>query len=436
MRIFHNAKFKSLVPTIAREMINIEYGKLVYDGMKLLPYPWKPYLILKHNDNECIVDIRHGIICIPDYNREYKIFIVELTTELRKLDAELLEYPSNLISISHDDYVSCGMTIYVSSVDINLYRRTICDAVDRGEYWETGEFLYKWAFKSYSILYDYDRSFEHMMLSVSCIIWDPNHIFNYKNAALVPQFPTIADLSHHDKSTSTIFDIHRIFGIKWHIYGNKSPKVKRNTPLMLVGDPVLVPVIKPITFTDCKVYNELYENVNLLPSIIGVNNESSMKITLDTIRHFDDDDDIKTDDHINAKYREDICYTCGTFLYDDIYVIDVTLTLKDTISIQFGLCCICGSNKHIVTRSTYINSKNWIILVVSYPRTFKDVLELYNYSPNDKEIMNYIYKLQNDQLLQYTGSHIYGPDLRSYSQPQSIKKHYDKSLYMFRYNMC
>ena len=439
MRIFHHPKIYKIIPLLAREMINIEYGKMVYDKMTILPYPWKDYIILEYKKTgvEYGIHTREGVICLPSsYNEDINIsnIISNLTKELKIVKKELENFPFKLVPIANSEYQLSGISFYVEDDCIGVKDRTIINATSPQA---TGDkYLYKWRIgwhKDNIKLLDFGSyRLKEIILGVSCIIWDPENKFILEDMSLRCNFPTTADLAICNKISTSIIRLHPIFGVKWHIFNDAWEGHNMN-------------------FYQGIVYDESFDNVNLLrlkagsidkktrikmtmiklqillnPAAVGKNNKTCIGLP-----------EAKIDDD---EYCNDICHICETKLYDDIYVLEVVICNNKPHrehTIYFGLCSICGSDVNLITQNlSLLKPKQWKILRVMYPRTFKEVLELYNYSANDINVLNYLYVLQQKKhtLIYNKNNSISGNKIHSIENAQKlISGEYKKYEYLFRY---
>ena len=88
MRILHGKKSSDVIPFIARDIINIERNKKVFEGLDLLLYPWNNYLDIEKNGVIFNVSHRAGIICIPQEVYDSALsqqFMSLLNKELQKI---------------------------------------------------------------------------------------------------------------------------------------------------------------------------------------------------------------------------------------------------------------------------------------------------------------------------------------------------------------
>ncbi len=441
MKIFHASGLDIAIPLIAREIINLEYRKIVYD-ITLMDYPWNPYFTLKCNDNEFTIDIREGLICIPIHSSPNKI-INALTQELLMIDIQLEKYPPNLIPIGgSNNNCRVGISCYVESTELKKSRRVFYKYTEDADKFEN--YLYSWKIITYDHLLEFGCSLTDMLKSYSCILWDPKKIFKFSNMEFIQNFPTMDDLKNN-KITPTKYTFHHIFGIKWHIFQGRKFQVKK---------------LKQT------VYDESYDNVDLLnfdeildshspedkinTTIVGINNIiknlSKLQIKLENESKSENESKNESKNE-SVKKVNDICYICKILLYDDIYVVEVILILTKLeaihllgssvkspiyLPIHFGLCSICGSNPEIIKKPNSINPEHWQLLRVKYPRTFKEVLQQLNFSKLDVNIMSYINDLHEVQTLNYDGRYITGPNLVSYTYQSMFEYIDDLHTYRFK----
>lgn len=453
MRIYHHSDINQLIPLIAREIINIEYGKLVYDGLQRLPYPWKNYLTIKYNDVEFNADIRKGFIGIPNSFKDkfnpdkIKLIITLLLEELEDIDHQLQDFPRHLIPVSNDEYTPSGITFYVEDNNFIGNRRNIKDNLYGRQPNTPGNYLYTWNLYWHDeliIFLDTNANGKRPQLSIllrslSMIIWDPTHIFKFKDMELREDFPNISNLSCYDKLTMTCFQFHPIYGIKWHIYKLHHIKLINH-------------ICHELNY---KVYRESFDNINLVKFKVNSSEnltqiESTLKkfdlvLCLDKSKRLSKSADKKDDS--KEDFRNDLCCICETMLYDDIYVLEVMKPIGKLFNreldpslkfaIHFGLCDICVGDIDIPKIIKILSRYQWTMLKVTFPRTFKEVLQLLKYPIKDIEIMTYIYDLQtsNHQYLKYDGM-ISGPKIATFSNISDLLKYSDKNYnYLFRYKM-
>ncbi len=437
MRVLHHPDIYKIIPLIAREMINIEYGKKVYDKMTILPYPWKDYITLKYNDVEFGINTREGVICLPvSYDEHTNVFniISSLTNELKSIQIQLQHFPCKIIPIANNHYQLSGISFYAEDDCIGVEKRIIINsALVAAAAYRDDKYLYKWKIGWHGDiikLLDFDNyPLKDIILGASCIIWDPENKFNIKDMGLQGNFPTIADLTICNNISESIIQLHPIFGVKWHIFTDA--REGHN-----------------MTFYKGLVYDELFDNVNLLKFKPGsILKKTRIKSTIIKFKILltpakGEIRDIKSEIKDEEEYYDDICHICETKLYGDIYVLEITIENNRSVpnkllNVHFGLCDICGSDTNLIQHNIILCPNQWKMLRVTFPRTFKEVLELYNYSITDVKVLNYLYHLPIEgQSMKYNKNcSISGNKFHSIENAKKLisgdYKNYD---YLFRYS--
>lgn len=435
-------------------MINIEYGKMVYDKMTMLPYPWKDYITLKYNNVEFGINNCEGAICLPMSHKEditVSKIISALTDELKIVQKELQDFPFKLVPVTNHTYQLSGISFYVEDDCIDVKDRIIINNTSLSSFRQRTQgdkYLYKWQIgwnKDNIKLLDFDNyQLNNIILGVSCIVWDPANIFNLKDMELRGNFPTIKDLTIYNNISTSNIQLHPIFGVKWHIFNDSQEEHN-------------------ITFYKGPVYNELFDNVYLLKFKPGsITKKTRIKSTMIRFKILLHPENIKerprklkntklAEIKDEDEYYNDICHICETKLYDDIYVLEITIPdnrsttidnrgslnkIVKEYNIHFGLCDICGSDTNLIQNNVALCPNQWKILRVTFPRTFKEVLELYNYSVNDIRVLNYLHNLiRKEQLIPVYKNSISGKNFHSIDDVKKlISGEYADYQYLFRYS--
>jgi len=384
MRIIRGNHKGEAIKLIACEMINIEYNKMVYVGTQIQSYPWKEYISGTLHDVHFDVQSSMGYIAMSygDISRE------SLVKATDALDNQLRDYPSKLVvTCSRDLSNNTGFTQKSEykrwtkpRMITNVYDKKIAD---QHKYNDTT--LYFWFMYSFNdivllrdhmppdILTTFD-TFNRLLRAATCIVYDPNRKFSFEDNHLELNFPLVKDLTCFPNYLDLCVNIHIIYGIRWHIYNARSSNNSDCYEL------------------NCPVYDELYENVNLIKFDHGEykpsmgRHKSHMKLHIKYIY------ECSLEEAIMSASKNDVCNACLTLLYDEIYVVEVlTPTTKNQIILtHIGLCAICVHSCDVLSAFSELAVKT-TLLKVTYPRSFEQVLALLNYSEKNKRIMNSIH---------------------------------------------
>ena len=439
MRIIHEIKYDRAIQRIAQEMINIEYNKIVYKNLKLQSYPWDPYVSSGINGVHFYVHANVGYICVPTINNIQK-FHKQLIIETGSLDKQLDKYPSKLIVIQPDDTSTIGSTHYGEYKKCMLHRMIVdtCSNNIPEIYSDVneGDIMYTWYMGSYEdiiLIRDHiditsidtkNTSMISLLLkAASCIVYDPMKIFNFADDHIQLNFPIVENFTCSPYYEDSFFDIHIIYGIRWHIYKRRNEDVKNCFELK------------------CAVYEEQFDKIKLYayyyedeppPHVMltTLHLQKIYKCSINwSVTHKRGSMSLKTSP------RNDICNVCQTLLYDDIYVIEI-ITYESTMLVTYiGLCAICVHSYSDLFEDLTEGIKNQItarLLKVRYPRTFMETLTLLNYSTRCKRIMNNIYS----KTLHFDGTILSGDNIVSIRNPYDLLKNlYKDTSYIFNYKL-
>jgi len=445
MRIIHEIKYDHAIRRIAQEMINIEYNKIVYKDLKLQSYPWDPYVSSGVNGVHFYVQANVGYICVPSINNIQK-FHERLITETEILDKQLDKYPSKLIVMNPEDTSTIGSTHYGEYKKCMLHR-IIYDAtpfqypkIIPETYFNVNEadIMYTWYMSSYEdiiLIRDHidttnintkNTSMINLLLkAASCIVYDPMKIFNFADDHIQLNFPIMENFTCSPYYEDSFFDIHIIYGIRWHIYKRRNADVTNCFELKCA--------VYEEQFDKIKLYAYDYEDeksphVMLTSLLLQKIYECSINL-IHPVTHKRRSMSLKTSP------RNDICNVCQTLLYDDIYVIEIITYERTMLVTYMGLCAICVHSYNDLFEDLTKGIKNQItirLLKVRYPRTFMETLTLLNYSTKCKRIMNNIYT----KTLHFDGTILLGDNIVSVRNPYDLlKKLYKDTSYIFNYKL-
>ena len=433
MRIVHEMKHDQAIQRIAREMINIEYNKIVYDGLEIQPHPWKPYVSSGVNGVQFYIHANVGYI----YVLHIQEYLENLIAETETLDKQLNEYPNKWVVMNPDDISTIGATHYGEYKKCML-PRIIYDAtlfhdneiIPEPDADNDQHTMYTWYIYSGTdiILRDQltnDRKIINQLLqAASCIIYDPEKIFNFEDNHLQLNFPLSENLTCFQHYMQTKLNIHVIYGIRWHIYRGYKDSCSKANCFQLTS----------------AVYKECIDNIKLFAfnhdnpiSTAGLDNCNG-----EVPKYLRKVYECSIDSAPESRCRNDICNVCQTPLYDDIYVMEIITYKDDKILLtHLGLCVICIHSSNNLLNKVIREIKKqctFRLLKVRYPRTFMETLTLLKYSEKDKRIMNIIYNNE----LSFDGSVLSGNKITSIETINDIlckSYNYNDMRCIFRYTM-
>jgi len=426
MRIIRGKNIDEVSHLIASEMINIERGEKIFEKGKIQKEPFDSYLSGNKNGVHFEFEVKKGFIAIP--NATLKISN-RISNQLAILTKQISFYPCKILCAQKENCIDTICTQYMDGFhDRNIYNNITLRSALHIDATKLYSFIntFRWYIGTYReilLLLDVikirNADISDLLRSVSCIVYDPCHIFQFKDNHLQVNFPLTSDLTEHPHFMTECLDIHPIYGVQWHIYKNKN---------------VIISRCHAVPYD---VYKENFANIDLIECIL------QLKKYKEFLLHAPKAVKLLSELFVSNKRKDlnkhHVCQICKTYLYDDIYVIEL---LYNKSTVHIGLCALCVHTRithRFIHRALKFNNKSphkglLTMLKVTYPRTFKDVLILLNYSPLSIDIMNRLYELQGT--LYYSNHTIWKDDISSISNAHELLEGTNDFKYLFICDIC